>query len=165
MISPLIIPPPDLASELGIIIMIMDMLAGSCHSIHSKFHSSSLSKSTYDSGHSLYQPRIHTLYSADEPYLKTVCPKPKPDLVHSVPLCCTIGKIIFVQKYDSGQSVNPPRLHTLHSAVMINPLLIPPPDLASELGIIMMIMDMVVGSRHSIHLWIAQCYQTRHSPR
>ena len=26
-------------------------------------------------------------------------------------------------------------------------------------------MIIVVGSRHSIHLWIAQCYQTRHSPR
>ena len=28
-----------------------------------------------------------------------------------------------------------------------------------------MMIIVVVGSRHSIHLWIAQCYQTHHSPR
>ena len=47
---------------------------------------------------------------------------------------------------------------------MINPLLIPPPDLASP-SLLSIMMIIVVGSRHSIHLWIAQCYQTRHSPR
>ena len=47
---------------------------------------------------------------------------------------------------------------------MINPLLIPPPDLASP-SLLSIMKIIVVGSRHSIHLWIAQCYQTRHSPR
>ena len=28
-----------------------------------------------------------------------------------------------------------------------------------------MMIIVLVGSRHSIHLWIAQCYQTHHSPR